>query len=150
MAQVPRYTAFTPASERASKAAKGSSRKRDTACELVLRRALYARGLRYRIDGKDLPGRPDVVFRKARVAIFCDGDFWHGRALDERIAKLKDGHNAPYWVAKITRNVERDRERTKLLEAQGWLVLRFWESDILKNVERVADDVLLAIEGRSF
>lgn len=145
----PRYTAFTPASARASNAARGASAKRDTQCELVLRRAVFARGLRYRVDVKGLPGRPDLVFSRAKVVVFCDGDFWHGRNLAERIAKLEDGHNAPYWVAKITRNVERDGEQEASLEAEGWLVLRFWESDILKDVARIADDIVAAVKARS-
>jgi DNA mismatch endonuclease (patch repair protein) len=145
----PRYTAFTPASPRASKAARGASAKRDTKCELVLRRAVFARGLRYRVDVKRLPGRPDLVFSRAKVVVFCDGDFWHGRNLAERIAKLEDGHNAPYWVAKITRNVERDGEQRLSLEGEGWLVMRFWESDILKDVERIADEILSAVKARS-
>jgi DNA mismatch endonuclease (patch repair protein) len=145
----PRYTAFTPASARASKAARGASAKRDTKCELVLRRAVFARGLRYRVDVKGLPGRPDLVFSRAKVVVFCDGDFWHGRNLAERIAKLEDGHNAPYWVAKITRNVERDGEQRLSLEREGWLVMRFWESDILKDVERIADEIVAAVKARS-
>lgn len=146
---VPRYTGFTPASPRASKAARGASTKRDTKCEIVLRRAVFARGLRYRVDVKGLPGRPDLVFSRAKVVVFCDGDFWHGKNLTERIAKLKDGHNAPYWVAKITRNVARDREQKASLEAEGWLVLRFWESDILSATAKIADEIKTAVMKRA-
>ncbi len=149
MPAVPRYAAFTPASSRASKAARGSSAKRDTRCELVLRRAVWARGLRYRVDVAGLPGRPDLVFRKARVVVFCDGDFWHGKNLEQRIARLEDGHNAPYWVAKITRNVERDMSNTAQLDRDGWRVLRFWESDILKDVDRITDEIVAVVRGAS-
>ena len=69
-------------------------------------------------------------------------------ALSMHIAKLEDGHNAPYWVAKITRNVERDGEQKASLEAEGWLVLRFWESDILKDVARIADEIVAAVKAR--
>src|SRR5712692_8436205 len=95
------YRGHRPASERASSAAKASSRKRDTRCELLLRRELWRRGRRFRIDVSTLPGRPDVVFPKWKLAVFCDGDFWHGRNLRTRLAQLRRGHNSPYWVAKI-------------------------------------------------
>lgn len=147
--RVPRYTTLTPASPRASKAARASSAKRDTKPELLLRRAVFSRGLRYRVDVKALPGRPDIVFSAAKVVVFCDGDFWHGKNLPDRIARLQDGHNAPYWVAKITRNVERDHEQKQSLEADGWLVLRYWESDILKGVERIADDIAATVRQRA-
>lgn len=81
------------------------------------------------------------MFSKERIVVFCDGDFWHGRNLTERLAKLSRGHNASYWVAKIERNAARDRLQTKALQAGGWTVLRFWETDILRDVARIADRV---------
>jgi len=147
MASVPRYDSFTPASPRASKAARGASAKRDTKCELVLRRAVWARGLRYRVDVAGLPGRPDLVFRRAKLLVFCDGDFWHGRNLEQRISRLEDGHNAPYWVAKITRNAERDKSQSARLKAEGWTVLRYWESDILKETDRIADEIVALVKA---
>lgn len=141
------YKGLSPASERASAAARGSSRKSGTRPELLLRRELTRLGLRYRV-ANDLPGRPDVVFPGARVAVFADGDYWHGRDLDERVRKLRAGHNAKYWVAKIRANVERDRRRTAELEAQGWLVLRFWESEIAEDAAAAAADVLAAVRKR--
>jgi DNA mismatch endonuclease (patch repair protein) len=113
-----------------------------------LRRALYALGLRYRVARADLPGCPDVVFAAARVAVFCDGDFWHGRGLEQRVAKLQRGHNAPYWVAKIRRNVERDRATDVALRADGWEVLRYWESDIRANPAAIADAVHRVVTER--
>jgi DNA mismatch endonuclease, patch repair protein len=107
---VPRYDSFKAASAGASRAAKGASKKRNTKPELILRRALWNAGLRgYRIDPETVAGRPDIAFLRARVLVFCDGDFWHGRDLEKRIERLKRGHNAPYWVAKIAGNVARDR-----------------------------------------
>ena len=85
------------------------------------------------------------MFVGARVVVFCDGDFWHGRDLDARLARLQRGHNAPYWVAKITGNVERDRRHDAHLSAAGWLVLRYWERDILERTETIADEVLTAV-----
>lgn len=104
--------------------------------------------MRYRIDVGDLIGRPDIVFRSARVAVFCDGDYWHGRDLERRIAKLETGHNAPYWIAKISSNVERDRRVTAALEADGWLVLRYWETDIKKDAMALAREVAGRVEAR--
>lgn len=137
----PSFKALKPASVGASAAARGSSRKRDTKCELVLRRALHRAGLRYRIARADLPGHPDVVFSKAHIAIFCDGDFWHGRRIEERLKKLSAGHNAHYWTEKIQRNLERDRRHDAELRSAGWTVLRFWESDILRDSEAIAKTV---------
>jgi DNA mismatch endonuclease, patch repair protein len=140
-----RFAGLRAASPRASAAARGASRKRDTAPELILRRLLWARGLRYRIDAVDLPGRPDIVFRSARLAVFCDGDFWHGRDLANRVRKLSGGHNAPYWVAKIVGNVARDRRTDRALASAAWRVLRFWESDIVRAPEQVVDMIVAAI-----
>jgi DNA mismatch endonuclease (patch repair protein) len=144
----PSFKGRRPASVAASAAARGSSIKSDTKHEVVLRRALWSRGLRYRKDVTKLPGRPDIVFASARVIVFCDGDFWHGRNWEARKAKLVAGHNAPYWLAKIERNMERDRARTAALEADGWTVLRFWETDILLNAETIADQIRDVVQAR--
>lgn len=144
----PDYSPLESASEAASRAARASSKKRDTKPELTLRRALYARGLRYRVDCPDLPGRPDIVFRGARVVVFVDGDFWHGRDLEARVAKLESGHNAPYWVAKIRGNVERDRRHDSALSALGWKVFRFWETNIARDAAGAAEQVRQEVRGR--
>jgi DNA mismatch endonuclease (patch repair protein) len=143
-----RFAGLRPSSARATSAARGASRKYDTRPEIMLRRALFARGLRYRVARVGLPGKPDVVFGRARVVVFCDGDFWHGRDLAARIEKLARGHNAPYWVAKITSNVERDRRVTAALESAGWLVLRYWETDIKKNAMALAREVAARVAAR--
>ncbi len=146
----PSYVGLQPASANARKAAQGASRKRDTACELLLRRELRRLGVRsYRVACSDLPGKPDLVFRGMRLAVFCDGDFWHGRNLAERLAKLAVGHNPGYWVKKIQRNVERDRANELRLEAEGWQVLRFWETDIRSDPEAAARMVMEALDVRS-
>ena len=146
---MPSYKALAPSSPRASSAARGSSKKKNTACEIVLRKALTALGLRYRIDAADLSGRPDIVFRRARVAVYCDGDFWHGRNLEQRIAKLSTGHNAPYWVAKIQGNVARDARNTSALEALGWVVLRYWETDIHASAPEIAATIAAIVGQRT-
>lgn len=143
------YVGCASASANASKAARGSSKKRDSRCELLLRKELYRRGLRYRIDVKTLPGRPDIVFRGARVVVFCDGDFWHGRNLDVRLAKLAAGHNPEYWVEKICANVTRDRTNDQRLREEGWTVIRLWEKEILKDPSAAADSIVAALPTKT-
>jgi DNA mismatch endonuclease, patch repair protein len=132
----PSFRGRHPASRNAHRAARGSSKKRDTRCEVVLRQALWARGIRYRVTSPSLPGRPDLIFTRWRVAVFCDGDFWHGRDLQARVARLRLGHNANYWVEKIKANAARDVRVTSELGERGWLVLRLWEGDILADVAK--------------
>jgi DNA mismatch endonuclease (patch repair protein) len=89
-----------------------------------------------------------VVVSSVRLAVFCDGDFWHGRHLERRVAKLAAGHNARYWVAKMRSNVERDRRTERLLADSGWAFLRFWESDVRANPQSAATAVLKAVTAR--
>lgn len=144
MPKVPRFSSFKPASETASRI-KQRNRSRDTKAEVLLRKELWRRGLRYRLYATDLPGKPDVVFRRARVVVFCDGDFWHGRRWQSRREKLARGANALYWTAKIAANVARDRRNTRLLRAAGWTVVRLWETDVLRDVARAAARVERAV-----
>lgn len=144
----PSYVGLKPASERASRAARGASRKRDTKPEKLLRSLLWRRGLRFRKDYAALPGRPDIVFTKAKVAVFVDGDFWHGKDWPARKAKLAKGNNPDYWIAKIERNMGRDARRTEVLEAAGWRVLRYWESDILAAPSETSGQIAHAVERR--
>jgi DNA mismatch endonuclease (patch repair protein) len=134
----PSFVGLRPASEAASRAKRASSKKRDTTPEVLLRRELWRMGLRYRKNVASLPGKPDIVFRRKRLAIYCDGDFWHGRDWEQLKAQLERRHNAAYWVAKIGRNRERDRENTALLLKAGWRVLRLWETDIKHDVRAAA------------
>ncbi|MDD1685642.1 MAG: very short patch repair endonuclease [Methanoregula sp.] len=107
-----------------------SIKGKDTKIELMLRKALWNEGIRgYRLNVK-LPGKPDIVFPKCKIAIFCDGDFWHGKDFDE----LKNRLN-PYWIEKIQKNIERDEKNDTRLLKEEWIVLHFWESDIQKNLE---------------
>jgi DNA mismatch endonuclease (patch repair protein) len=105
-------------------------------------------GLRYRKHVKELAGKPDVVFARPRVVVFCDGDFWHGRNWADLSGKLSQGTNASYWTAKIKTNMERDERNTALLEAAGWMVLRFWEGDIRRDVSSAALRVHEAVKQR--
>ena len=147
MPRVPRYNAFRPASAVASEIKK-RNRARNTKAEVLLRRALSARGLRYRLHDGALQGKPDIVIRRARLVIFVDGDFWHGRDWKRRRAKLARGSNAAYWIAKIKANIARDRRVTRILRAGGWIVLRFWESDVIRDVETIAEQIATAVSDQ--
>jgi DNA mismatch endonuclease (patch repair protein) len=146
MAKTPSFKGFAPVSE-ASSRAKRANRRRDTTPELLLRQELWKMGLRYRKNVQDLPGKPDVIFVRAKVAVFCDGDFWHGRDWPARRAKLERGANAAYWSAKIARNIERDHLNTAILEQGGWHVIRLWETDIKKDPRAAACRVRDALQG---
>ncbi len=89
-----------------------------------------------------LPGKPDIVFPRRRLAVFCDGDFWHGKDWESRRKKLARGTNSSYWIAKIERNRARDLNNRQALEAAGWTVLRFWESEIRLDTTAVAARIL--------
>jgi DNA mismatch endonuclease, patch repair protein len=124
---------------------------RDTKPELALRSELHKRGLRFRVNYRGLIGRPDIVFAGPHVAVFVDGDFFHGHSWKARgFASFDDQfnhRNADFWRAKIERNVERDREVSRALRRDGWMVVRVWESDVLRNVSRAADRVERAVRS---
>lgn len=143
----PSFKGLKPASEVASRSKRANSAQ-NTKPEILLRRAMWRLGLRYRINVSTLPGKPDVVLSGARLVIFCDGDFWHGRYWESRREKLRQGWNADYWIAKIQKNMQRDLRNTALLEASGWYVLRLWESDITKDPRSNAKQVQRILEQR--
>lgn len=122
-----RHLSVAPSSPAAS-ATMRANRSRDTGPELALRTILHRRGLRYRVDAP-LPQhrrrRSDLLFTRARIAVFVDGCFWHGCPEHAKPPSA----NGPFWAAKIARNRERDRETDAMLEAAGWLSLRFWEHE---------------------
>ena len=109
-------------------------RGKDTSIEVMLRKALWNKGIRYRKNCKELPGRPDIAITKYKIAVFCDSEFFHGKDWDNQRKKLEKGANSEYWIKKIERNMERDREKDILLKSQGWAVIHFWGKDILKDV----------------
>ncbi len=112
-----------------------SIKGKDTSIEIILRKALWARGYHFRKNYKDLPGRPDIAITKYKIAIFCDSEFFHGKDWHSLKTKLEKGKNPGYWIPKIQRNMERDREKDAELRGAGWTVLRFWGKDITKNVD---------------
>lgn len=110
-------------------------RSSDTSIELMLRKELWAKGFRYRKNYTALPGKPDIVLTKYKIAIFCDSEFFHGKDWEVLKPRLEAGNNSEYWKKKILRNMERDDEVNKSLMFMGWTVIRFWGKDILKNCE---------------
>lgn len=135
--RTPSFDGLSPASP-ASSRAKKMNRSFDTSHERVLRALLWKHGLRYRKNVRTLPGKPDIVFLADRVAVFCDGDFWHGRHWWRLARNLSAGTNAGYWVSKIKSNRRRDRRNRRLLEKAGWTVVRIWETDIHDAPEQAA------------
>jgi DNA mismatch endonuclease (patch repair protein) len=112
-------------------------RGRDTEPELILRRALWADGERYRVNYKTPAGRPDIVFPGRRVAVFVDGCFWHG-CPDHYVPPRT---RVEFWARKLRTNVERDRRQTLQLEECGWRVLRFWEHEVHTHLEGTVETV---------
>lgn len=108
---------------------------KDTQIEVLLRKALWNKGYRYRKNYKELPGKPDIVLTKYKIAIFCDGEFFHGKEWENLEARLKKGKNPQFWIGKIERNMQRDDEVNKYLKFLGWTVVRFWGDDIKRNID---------------
>ena len=107
----------------------------DTKIELLLRKALWDKGYRYRKNVANLPGKPDIVLTKYKIAIFCDGEFFHGKDWEVLKPKLKNSNNSEFWINKISRNIERDDEVNKELLFRGYTVIRFWGNEIKKDVD---------------
>jgi len=112
-------------------------RSKDTKPELILRKSLSSLGLRFRLHGKGIYGKPDIYIKKYKLAIFVDSDFWHGKLYREGKAVPKS--NQEYWIPKLERNIQRDIEVNMELKNNGWTVMRFWESNIKKDVDQIAD-----------
>jgi DNA mismatch endonuclease, patch repair protein len=115
-------------------------KSRNTKPEMRLRKALWKSGLRYRKNVKSLPGCPDIVFNNSKLAVFVDGEFWHGYQWEEKKQKIKSNRN--FWIPKIERNMQRDRINDSLLFDQGWYVMRFWESDIKKRLDDCVNKII--------
>jgi DNA mismatch endonuclease, patch repair protein len=143
----PSFKGFTSASEASSRAKRRNTSK-DTRAEIMLCRALSEHGLRYRRNVGTIPGKPDVVFTAAHVAVFCDGDFWHGRAWPRLKRQLKRRANAAYWIPKIAANRLRDARTRLVLTRAGWLVIRVWETDVARDPGAVAEAIKRAVTQR--
>ena len=142
--RAPSFRGLSAASAVSSRA-KQANRAVNTHHERVLRQNLRRLGLHFQNNVRNLPGKPDIVFFAAKVAVFCDGDFWHGHHWQSLKQKLCDGTNSSYWIAKIATNRRRDKRANVELRKAGWRVLRFWEKDILKHPARAAQKVHQAV-----
>ena len=123
-----------------------SIKSKDTKIEILLRKELWSKGYHYRKNYPQLPGKPDIVFTKYKIAIFCDGEFFHGKDWEILKPRLERSNNSDYWIKKIDNNRKRDHEIDQKLLYLGWTVIRFWGKDIKKNV----DDCVKVIEETIF
>lgn len=121
-------------------------KNKDSKIELLLRKELWSRGIRYRKNSTKIFGKPDIVFIGKKIAVFCDSEFWHGYNWEERKGDFKS--HQEFWIPKIERNMERDKEVTAKLESEGWIVLRFWGNEIKKNAAQCADIIEKVVNSK--
>lgn len=121
-------------------------KNKDSKIEMLLRDELWKRGLRYQKNRNDVFGKPDIVFKGKKIAVFCDSEFWHGYNWEERKKDFKS--HQEFWIPKIERNMQRDVEVTQKLEADGWIVLRFWGNEIKKETEKCANIIEKAVKSK--
>ena len=121
-------------------------RSKDTSIELKLRKELWRRGYGYRKNYTELPGKPDIVLTKYKIAIFCDSEFFHGKDWEVLKPQLEKGKNADFWIEKISKNQQHDDDINKQLQFLGWTVIRFWGKDIMKKT----DECIQVIEENIF
>ena len=114
-------------------------KSKDTSIEVSLRKALWHAGIRYRKNYSKLPGTPDIAITKHRIAVFCDGEFWHGKDWEKKKSTIKS--NREYWIKKIERNICRDNETRMSLQNREWTVVRFWGSEIRNDVEGCVEEI---------
>jgi DNA mismatch endonuclease (patch repair protein) len=114
-------------------------KSKDTSVEIMLRHALWHEGIRYRKNFKTLPGKPDIAITKYKIAIFCDGELWHGKNWIQKKASFKT--NRDYWVSKIEGNIARDMTIEKKLEKMGWVIIRFWGREIERKLKDCVNEV---------
>lgn len=122
-------------------------RSTGTKIEVLLGKALWAAGLRYRKNCKTVFGKPDIVFRKYRLVVFCDSEFWHGKNWEREKQKIHTRRE--FWIPKIEDNIRRDKQVNKILKKEGWKVLRFWGKDIEKKTDQCVKKVLQTIVKQS-
>lgn len=119
-------------------------KNKDSQIEILLRKELWNRGIRYRKNVNSVFGHPDIAFIGKKIAVFVDSEFWHGFDWGNRKYDIKS--NRDFWISKIERNISRDREVNEYLEANGWRVFRFWGKEIKKDVKFCADIIEKAIK----
>ena len=118
-------------------------KNKDSKIEILLRKELWKRGLRYRKNTNKVFGHPDIAFIGKKIAVFCDSEFWHGFNWEEKKKEIKS--NKEFWINKIERNMQRDIEVNTRLNEEGWTVLRFWGNDIKKDTVKCADIIEKAV-----
>ena len=114
-------------------------KSKDSEIEKILRNALWNKGYRYRKNVKDVFGHPDIVYKQKKVAIFCDSEFWHGYDWERKKNEIKTRQD--FWIPKIERNMQRDKEVNMKLSEEGWTVLRFWGTEIKKQTENCVKEI---------
>lgn len=122
-------------------------KSKDSKIEIMLRKELWARGLRYQKNSKKVFGKPDIVFIGKKVAVFCDSEFWHGYDWNNKKKEFKSHQD--FWIHKIERNIARDKEVNDQLKRTGWTMLRFWGNDIKKNLQACADEIERTVKGKN-
>ncbi|MDR0850147.1 MAG: very short patch repair endonuclease [Christensenellaceae bacterium] len=119
-------------------------KNKDSEIELLLRTELRKRNIRYRKNATDVTGKPDIVFKGKKIAVFCDSEFWHGYDWENKKLEIKS--NQDFWIPKIERTIQRDQEVNDLLKKDGWTVIRFWGYEIKKNVASCVDKIEAAFK----
>ena len=122
-------------------------KSKNTTPEIVFRKALWNEGIRYRKENKGIIGNPDIAIKKYKLVIFIDGEFWHGYNWQEKKGKIKS--NREYWIEKIEKNIARDNKYNQLLKQKNWIVLRFWEHEIKKELNKRVEEVRNVIVSQS-
>lgn len=117
----------------------------DTKIEVILRKALWSLGYRYRKNDRSVFGTPDICFKKKKLAVFCDSSFWHGK---DYLNGTIPASNRGYWIKKLERNIERDKEVNKALKADGWKVIRFWDEKINTDLAQCVSEIRLHLEDQ--
>jgi len=120
-------------------------KNKDSKIELRLRKALWRKGYRYRKNCQELFGKPDIVFLKKKIAVFCDSEFWHGFDWENKKKDFKSKRD--FWIPKIERNIQRDKEVNEKLKKDGWIVVRFWGKEIKYHLEDCIEKIESAIKG---
>lgn len=121
-------------------------KNKNSQIELKLRRELFRKGYRYRKNCTNIFGKPDIVFLREKIAIFCDSEFWHGYDWENQKARINSRRE--FWIPKIERNIERDKEVTNYLETDGYIVLRFWGNRIKRELDSVVSEIESTIRLR--
>ena len=120
-------------------------RSQNTKIEIMLGKALWKSGHRYRKNDKNVLGKPDFTFKRYKIVVFCDSEFWHGKNWKHQQKRI--GTNQKFWIEKIQNNIKRDRRVNRGLKKQGWVVLRFWETDIKKNLPKCLAKIEMQINS---